>query len=552
MHRVWLTSLLGFFSYTLWAQPPQDGDSAGLSGQDVESSLIQPFKAKLANTDKYTARPFLPELDTTNKNVRYRVPTHLLNLDYPEPTLRAAAMPKEKQQEAYPLYVKAGAGFPFQTYLDASFHTQVQKEFRLGADVFHQSGRGNLDNQQFSKNRIGVGGQYDLSGGFAAGGALRFRMDGNHFYGYDEEETREKDSVFQRFTEFGATAFFKNTKLRPSDVDYQAKLDFYTLSDRYESNETGVRLDGYAEKWFNKKNPLRVEAGVWLHSMNDSLSADTIENTRFAAYINPSFTFYSGQFSLKLGANLGANGGFFVLPDVRAELRLFDGKLDVYAGAEGELRANTFRSLGLYNPFITSVMNPQHTQFTSFFGGVRGDVGLLTYEAQVAYNHGVNLPVFLNDTMQEELRFNVLYDTISNFKISGALELRLSKELSVRGVVASNIYRPKNLDKAYHLPTFESNVRALYRLPRFETYAELFIAAGVPYYDRVKKSNETLGGLFDLNLGASFYFDKARRIGGFVELNNIFNNKNQRWNRYPQIGFNALAGVIIKLGADKK
>ena len=67
---------------------------------------------------------------------------------------------------------------------------------------------------------------------------------------------------------------------------------------------------------------------------------------------------------------------------------------------------------------------------------------------------------------------------------------------------------------------------------------------GVPY--------RTVGGtvgrldpLVNLNLHGDYYITSS--IGAFVELNNLVGNKRERWYRYPSYGFNAKAGVMVRL-----
>jgi hypothetical protein len=50
--------------------------------------------------------------------------------------------------------------------------------------------------------------------------------------------------------------------------------------------------------------------------------------------------------------------------------------------------------------------------------------------------------------------------------------------------------------------------------------------------------------LFDLSLGADFFF--SEKFGGFIQINNLANNRRERWFRYPIFGINAMAGVMVR------
>ena len=54
---------------------------------------------------------------------------------------------------------------------------------------------------------------------------------------------------------------------------------------------------------------------------------------------------------------------------------------------------------------------------------------------------------------------------------------------------------------------------------------------------------------FDLNAGVEFRV--AKQLNLWLQMNNIFNDKYERWNQYQSYGFNILGGIIFSFG-DKK
>jgi outer membrane cobalamin receptor len=46
----------------------------------------------------------------------------------------------------------------------------------------------------------------------------------------------------------------------------------------------------------------------------------------------------------------------------------------------------------------------------------------------------------------------------------------------------------------------------------------------------------------DLNLGAEF--SVMPKLNLWIQMNNLLNNKYQRWNQYEVLGFNVLGGVV--------
>ncbi len=66
---------------------------------------------------------------------------------------------------------------------------------------------------------------------------------------------------------------------------------------------------------------------------------------------------------------------------------------------------------------------------------------------------------------------------------------------------------------------------------------------GGPY---IMKGNvpKTLSGAADLSAGLEFAINK--KFSAWLDVNNIFNNKYERWNNYEVYGLNVLGGVIVK------
>jgi outer membrane receptor protein involved in Fe transport len=55
---------------------------------------------------------------------------------------------------------------------------------------------------------------------------------------------------------------------------------------------------------------------------------------------------------------------------------------------------------------------------------------------------------------------------------------------------------------------------------------------------------ERLNGVFDLNLGVSYDYNKT--FGFFLNINNVTSARYFRWYNYPTYGFNVLGGLNIR------
>ncbi len=541
-----------------------------------ETELLKPFRAKLAKSKKFESKPHLPQLDTnSNKDQVYLVPNHLLSLRYPAPSIRPLAMPKSKQDKAYQFYAKAAIGYPLSPLAEVSYNALFDA-FKLDIYAGHQSLiQGYFTNQQFTKTKVDLKGTYFTKKSLAVGAQLKLNYTTNRFYGFiDSIETISitDDSMRQQFLDIQANLHLFNATVAKIDLNYRADLDFYFYKDKFGSSEFSISPTFKLEKWFGKtkqKHPLLVDIGLNYLSFNDlAVTIDSLTTTStkslFLFYVHPTFTVNAGAFKARLGLNLGVNENqFFIHPDVELSYAFAKGAATIYAGAEGQVRQNNFRSLSIYNPFLVSNPTLHHTNYLEIFGGARGSVKKITYDFRAGYALTQNMPYFINDrdSLSQFSRFRPVYDTCNIVFVRANLDFRLLKNFLIGGTLSYNIYQTRQFEKAYHLPTFESNVFVQYDLflnpknkksssnkqrkeSNYLTFrAELFVNAGIPYLNE-NQENLRLQGLYDFSFNVRYQVNK--NIAVFADLNNIIHNQNQRWYLYRQIGFNGMVGLEVK------
>ncbi len=512
--------------------------------------VVKNFEARLLETEKIGLKPTLPQLDTATRRQQYDVIPKTLAVEYLPPKIRPLGMRSEAVAKGYNGYAKLGAGFPNAFYGEGSYDIS-SKNLDFGLDLLHHSANNtkNIENQRFSDTHAGVKGAYYFDEGFAVGGNLGYTRNSVYYYGYNDlnEETGtnfsfEPDEVKQRFSTFDAGLSIYNGVRTQGDLNYYAGFKLYSLSDNYAARETGFDLDLNATKWFNEKHPLRIGLKTDLTSYRDT-AKQSLNNF----YLQPNFTFHSDRFRAKIGINVAtSNDKFFVFPDLEVSANIIEGVVGAFIGADGSLQKNDFRTLSEYNPYISSRINIQNTRYINLYGGVKGNISGIDYNAQLGYKQADDLALFLlNDQADSIARFDVLYDTVDIFTLKATLNAPLFKGFSITGSLVQNVFSPKNEEKAWHLPAFTINVGAKYTTfeDKLTLRGELFIENGLPFRD---SNNEVgnLNGLFDVSVGADYFFSK--NIGAFINIYNLANNRRQRWQRYPTFGLNALFGITAR------
>jgi len=537
--KISIVLLIAFLSaLSAWAQPGSD-----LETSEVE--IIKNFEASLLEAEKLSLSPTLPPLDTTSQRLIYSVPTPSLSVDYPAPTIRPIAMKAEKLPPRYNLYSKLGFGTPLSPYGELSYQKVFNGNLDVGGQLLHHSANNskNLDNQRFNLWDGDVYGTYYMDQGFAVSANIGYEADIFHFYGYDHDvESFEREQVKQKLNTFDLGAKFFNGERTQGDLNYYAEVDFSRLNDNYATSESNTILEFGFTKYFNDKHPLSVKLMTDFTNFDDNLETQQLHNYK----LQPSFGFHQDRFKVNIGVNaIAHNDNFQFYPMIDATVNILGNRLAAFAGFKGDYEKNNFQNISDYNPFIVSRgIGINNTEYSEIYGGIRGNLKFIEYNGSVRYKDVNNLPLYLTNAADTK-RFDVLYDSVKIVNISGTVELSLVKDLSIGGTVSQNIYTMTNEEKPWHLPAFELNAFAKYKAlqDKLTVKAELFTANGVPYLD-ANGMADNLNALFDLNLGASYWINK--NIGAFVDVNNLFGNKRERWLRYPMYGLNVYGGVTVR------
>jgi hypothetical protein len=211
------------------------------------------------------------------------------------------------------------------------------------------------------------------------------------------------------------------------------------------------------------------------------------------------------------------------------------------------LRKNTYRTIAEYNPFIQiRGVDLRNTQFRDYFGGVKGNLGWLEYTARIAYSNATDLALFQTVFTNTGItRFTVLYDTANIFNLRGSFHLKPMDDLTVGGAISSSVFDLRNEEKAWGLPNIEGNVFGQYALleGKAQIKANVYFADQINYRDTDDLPQKT-NALIDLSVGGTFQI--TDHIGVFLDVNNVLNNRRERWHDYPMFGLNILGGVTAK------
>jgi hypothetical protein len=548
-HKYMLIAALSTFAFAPMASAQKE-----LEGDNV--TVVKDFDARLLDANKVNVSPTLPPLDTTTKRQTYSVPPHPSNVKYDAPKLRPIGIKAGPKEQSYNGYAKLGAGAPTSLYGEGGYYFGATDKFDAKIWLKHHSLSANkaVENQKFSTTEGQINANIFLKNNLAVEGKVGYIYKKVHFYGYDHDTFSFADSrIQQQFKIIDVGARLYNSKRNDFDLNFSIAPNLYHLNDFYSNKETGFDLGFSATKWFAEKHALRITIRPDFTSFTDTVT-QKINNI----YLQPSFTLHTDFLQLKIGGNFVNNRDeFSIFPDATLTLRVWGDGIQVFAGATGDLRKNTYRSISSYNPFVEIRQTKlKNTRYDNYFGGLKGKIDWLDYNGQIGYAKASDLALYqtlfqTDGDGQPLTRFYVLYDTVRIFNLQATVKLSPIKNLAITATLSQNVYDTKTTDTsedqvaAWGLPEMEGNFSAVYTLleGKANLKANLYTADKISFRDEFGAAGKS-GLLYDLNLGGAYYFTK--NIGAFLDINNLLNNKRERWYRYPTVGVNFLVGITAR------
>ena len=494
----------------------------------------------------------------TNKILRpYEIPAQGLFYSYRAVTLKPLALDKESGPDTGDRnFVKAGFGSFNTPLVRAGVGIGDAQSYLLNFYADHISSKGDLENQQCSLSGFKVAGSY-FKANHEFYGSLDWRNDNYRLYGYDHSKAKfDREDVLHAYRDLRFTAGLRNQSANDLDISYNPQFSITRLTVKDKIRENGFLLNIPLQRAMTEKFLLRVEASLDVSNFAALTpnvdSAYDFKNNIFA--FKPSAEYSSDAFRIDFGLQpTWDNGAFVLLPDVKAEAKLLD-KFRLIAGWKGNIRKNSFRNLSAINPFLDTLPIPTslenlNTREVEFFGGIKGEIGKhFSFTGKAGWITYRNMALFVNDQRPDSLGkgFSIEQeDDGNNLRIEGQLSYILQDRFTANASLILNGYSGFR-DKAWHTLPLELSASARWRpwkklLLKSDLY--MFNAGSYKSKENNGEARNLKGGV-DLTLGAQYNINS--RFSAWLDVNNLFNSKYERWHAYPVLGTGLLAGMLVR------
>jgi hypothetical protein len=527
--------------------------SSAIQAQDTTKrktiNITSTFKPALKNTAKLNFNAEAPLIDTTRPELKYNLPTQFLSLVYQPAGLNPVALPADSLKTwNNDNYIKAGAGNIHLPYVQAalSFGDRKRAFFNVYAEGY--SSKGKLPFQENSLLAASISGTVKASNNLEWDGALGFRADGYYLYGFKPDTLKfVKSQLQQQFFTFDGRLGLRNTAPTAYGLTYNPNIKIATFGENSSPriSEADMVLNLPLEKTVGEH--FAIDLGFTADITNyTNGNASTINNNLF--YVSPAVIYHSDNIALHLEMTPSWDqSDFHLLPNFRAEYTTDDKRFTLFASLDGYYDKGSFKRFAGINPWLWAPANLLNTRVNEFFGGFKGSLSdHISYLAKAGFSQSHNMALFVNDSLDGK-NFRVVYEErLDAFSAHGEISYIQGEVFNITAGLTLTNYKTSSQYRAWGLLPLEFTTTMRWQILKdLWLKADLWAFEGA-YWRYLDTQVSSGGGGFDVNAGLEFRI--AKQLNLWLQMNNLFNDKYQRWNQYSVYGFNILGGVIFSFG----
>ncbi|MFN3341615.1 MAG: hypothetical protein ACK40M_02900 [Flavobacteriales bacterium] len=497
----------------------------------------------------------------------------------PDKLTAANVFPKQALPKLYRFYFRGGVGSYASPLAELYVNDIYNKKGSWGAHLKHFSSNSGIDDlgfSGFSDNMANVYGKLYLNK-LEIGGDFSYKRNVVHYYGFNPDsfpEYKERDTIRQRFQYFGANAYIAKFKPDSNKINHRENIGFYHFNDRYGANENFFTVTSAMNKRMGRevyRLDMNIRYNGFLPTSNSygcltclSEPQTATQQDNFIGELNPHIVSKGKNWIAKAGLKVSMDvysgtSYFYFYPDAEFRYSLFNDIFVPYAGIDGGIQRNSYKTLTDENPFLMTFQQDLRNTVRKInvYGGIRGTwSSTLSFNAKVGYTALKDQVMFVTDTtFSPQARFGLVYDDGGLLTMSGQLSYQQREKIKV--ILRGEYFRYKLENEAYawNIPDLKVTLSGVYDL-----YDKIIVRADVFFvgqrYGRslmAVDGGEQLEGqniwayrlkpFVDANLGVEYRYTK--RVSAFLNVNNIAASRYQYWYKYPVQSINVMGGFTV-------
>ncbi len=519
------------------------------------------FNPTIKDAIKFSDLPEIKDSVKRIQNIKYGIFSEPLFPKYQVQTINAAKIQNEPLPKLYHALIKAGYGPIYNMPYGEIFLANTRsRQNNYGLHFKHLSNTAHLENVGYggmSNNNLNVYAKQFYKKHTLSGNIL-YNRDVVRYYGYDTSVNKLNNNYTkQRYQLINPTLKLQSHYTDSNHINHTIELGYHNLQNLHRESENNFKLNAKGDMFLNGEH---FNLNFLTDYYNHKQSNDTLNNLIMS--LNPNFIASTKKWNAKLGLtgtldNFKGQSKVYFYPKLSVDYNFYENIIIPYAGLEGGLIKNSFRSLSNVNPYIDTTLKYTNTNNKiKGFVGLRGNLSSkTTYDSKVSYDIFDSMYFFVRNYTGTNLlqnSFTPIYDNATLITINGSLKYQLREKFLIVGTGNYYIWKTKTLTRAYHKPDFDFTLSGIYNLEsKIIIKADIFVA-GKQWTLSEIRDNETftttykptqLNGYVDANLGAEYRYSKM--LSFFAQFNNIANQRYYRFDHYPSMKFNFMLGVTF-------
>lgn len=512
------------------------------SQSEEKVDVYTKYKPSLSDARRIESQPDIQHPEPKNLNLKYSFTDFRYNVS---PNFTPITAQNYKAKPTIPEnsnFLKVGFGNYTTPLLLLNLHNKYNKNYSYGLNAFHLSSEGKNQNS-FINDEILMYGTRSLNGN-NIGGKAGFNRYGYNYYGYNHEKYNFKtDSISQVLIDIFANVHFDNSN-SAKKVKTAFDIDFYSFSTKKQS-ELNYRI--------SNTSGFKVANGDFLiKTAYEGFTTDIDSINKFVRNyvdISPSYKFKYKEVYITAGAFLSlifdsTESSPVLYPQFNLDYFLVPEKTKAYVGLNGFMNKSSIKYQYIQNPYLKEFFEIKNSYSPYIiYGGIKGKLSsTFDYCLEISHQAIINMPLYMSDTFPLN-KFVIKYDDVGLFKFKTGLSYKKFEKIKIQ---SDFTYFKYNTNEAYafQMPDFEWNTSFSTLIKsKFTLGANIFVI-GKRYGKAIGAWQSTeLSPIADININASYMHNK--KIGFFINLNNLTNKDYQLWYNYPVYKINGIAGVTF-------
>lgn len=557
--------------------------TATLSAQvSQQVEVTKAYVPHVGKAGKLAVQPRMTDTVSLRPVIEYSVEPHTWSTEFEARKIRPASVSANPYHVSRPFYIKAAAGYPLQSLLDAYVSKSDDDGSTVGAFVKHYGSYSKRKNDYDSRrnratlmdNSVGLFGtknwkRYSLSGSLSYDNRLAYRYGAFSLdsVAVQPEERLMPRKISDRMVDIGslrAGVRFGDSFADMSRFNFAVGLGAGFMHDA--ACDRQVDIDAFARmgKMYGAHGfdfTLGYEGRIGAVALRDA-GTSTVKAA-------PRYVLRTRKVNLAAGVDYAyTHDGLYadrhnIFPVVDLRIDVADGCFIPYLTVGGEVVSGSFFSLAERNPYLAAGSVAPTGRRIDLRVGIEGSVKeCFLYRAFAGYSSLARIPFFVSLYMpagaDDTGQFGIISDDADMFTAGAQLQLSLSRSFEAEYKVNYYGYDNDALPHRGGMPEYDMSLSLRYSYRNKFSIGASAVLLGARYFPEIDARTEQgsvwtdfSGDVYTsrvpatVNLSVDVDFRITEKLWGFVSGSNLAAARLYTFNHYRELGAGAMAGIRV-------